>query len=266
MLDGARFRRLAVAHWAERRREYGAFTLALLGLHALLVAASLATKTGYSQLALESQAMTYWLGLFLTAPVFAARHFLPLSHRDAGPSLMLRPASNLEKFLLAMLVVLVLYPLAYSLLFYVCDLPAALLAQDRAAAEWAKLEPALREQQASLDPDNYGVVFPGSDTRWLDAFQICLTMGLFVLWTVFGTLRFHRSPMVKTFVAGFVLFLAMFLVSEWSGGSPEKMFAFLHPRNPLADWKKLALAACWLSVTLLSLWACYLALCERESA
>jgi hypothetical protein len=266
MLDGARFRRLAAAHWAERRREYGAFALVLIGLHAVLVTIFLATGQGFTQLTVQEQAATYWLGLMLTLPVFAARHFLPLSHRDAGPSLMLRPASNLEKFLLALLLVLVLYPLAYSLLFYLCDVPAALVAEGRAAEAWAKLEPALRKQNPQLKPENYGVVFPDAGTAWREAASTAAMFGVLAVWTLFGSLHFRKSPMVKTFVAGFVVFLVVLLVSEWSGGNPLAMFAFLDPDSTLAGWKKLALAGCWVAIPVLSLLACYLALCERESA
>jgi hypothetical protein len=266
MLEGARFRRLATAHWAERRREYGAFALVLVGLHAVLVTIFLATDQGFTQLTVQEQASTYWLGLMLTLPVFAARHFLPLSHRDAGPSLMLRPASNLEKFLLALLVVLVIYPLAYSLLFYVCNAPAALVAEARAAEAWAKLEPAMRKENVQWEPARYGIAFPGAGTPWREAASTAAMFGVLALWTLFGTLHFRRSPMVKTFVAGFVLFLVVLLVSEWSGGNPAAMFAFLDPDSMLPGWKKLALAGCWVAIPLLSLWACYLALCERESA
>jgi hypothetical protein len=266
MLDHARFRRLALAHWAERRREYGAFLGVVVALHAVLVTIYLATDKGFVQLSLAEQSSLYWIGLLLTAPVFAARHFLPLSHRDAGPSLLLRPASNLEKLLLALLVVLVLYPLAYSLLFHLCNVPAALLAEGRAAEAWAKLAPEARERSGGLDPTLYGLQLPGAGREWRDDAEAWATLGLFLLWTLFGTLRFRRSPMVKTFVAGFAVFLLITLVSEWSGGSPDRLFAFLQPRDTLEAWKKWVLLSGWIVVPALSLWACYLALCERESA
>ena len=265
MFDVARFRRLAAAQWAERRREWAWFLGVVVALHLVTILIMVSGENGYRSLSLSGQAGLYWAGLMLTAPLFAARYFLPLSRRDAALTILMRPASNLEKFLLALLVATVLYPLVYSAAFYICDLPAALIAKARAVEAWKHLSMAQRTNQPNWGPGHYGLLAP----QWslelvVNVFTVAM-LWVVMGWTMFGTLYFRSSPMVKTFVAGFVLFLGLMLIFQWTGGSPDRLFAFWRPRVEMATWQRILAGVAWIVMPALSWYACYLALREREA-
>lgn len=129
MFDLKRFRRLASVYWAERGREHLWFLGICVALHIcawLLVSGAGKKPYHYWQSSADG---IYSFGLFVTALLFTGLHFAPLFRRGSALTWLMRPASTLEKFALAFLTVAVLYPLAYTLVFQIWHIPAALMAQ-----------------------------------------------------------------------------------------------------------------------------------------
>ena len=109
-----RFKRLLRAHWAEQRRSYALFWLIVASLHALLMLILLAANHGKGGQT-EVQAIVFWCGLIASGAVLSGLHFSALRKPGAALILLTRPATALEKWLLAVLFVLIVWPLAYAI-------------------------------------------------------------------------------------------------------------------------------------------------------
>jgi hypothetical protein len=274
MFDLRRFLRLAVADWVENRRAWAWFLFAGIVVHFLLVLVLLANDNGYRMFDHDGQQSVFLAGLFTTAPIFAGRYFQAMAR--PGPALLalMRPASAFEKWLLAVLVVAVAYPVAYHLAFFVCDLPATLIARAQAATALVELDaPSLvrgevREyQRASLQPDKFALfAVPGTiDARgWL---AIVLSVTSLQAFAVAGSLIFRRMPFIKTLLAGFLVLLACLLVSIAFDSRPDAFFGYW--TNERMTWtaaQSVVFPIAWFLVPGL-LWLCaFLALRERELA
>jgi hypothetical protein len=276
MLDPRRFWRLAMAEWAENRRGWAWFLGAVVIIHFVLVLALLAGEESYRAFDLEGQTAVFLIGLFLTGPVFAARYFQAVSR--PGPALLalMRPASAFETWLLGFVVVVVAYPLAYHLVFYVCDVPATLVAAQRAAAELGALPPpttddSMRWARASLAPEHYRFftlpradIGPGGYAFLVTAFVAVQAFAMT------GALLFRRMPFIKTMLAGFFVLLACVLVAALFDSDPDKFFdywtelASAHPN--LTPAQRIVFPATWIGVPVLLWLAAFLALREREVA
>lgn len=266
MFDRVRFRRLAAAQWAERGREFAWFMAALVALALVMLVIGLSGKENYRTLALDYQGIAFLTGLIVTAPIFAARYFLPLSRKDAELTALMRPASVLEKFLLAFATVAVLYPIAYTVAFYLCDIPAALLAQSRASAAWTAMAPAARKENGFAAPERFGILAPDWGASLAQGAFALLFLLMALGWIVFGTLYFRRSPLLKTAAAGFGLYLLLLLVGEWTGSNSDRLYEFWHVKSTILPWQRVVAAAFWVVSPCLAWWSAYLALRDREAA
>lgn len=195
MFEGARFLRLARAQWAEQWRTWAWFLGVGVIVHFVLMMLVLfADSRGHRGLNHELQSMIYLAGFYLTAPIFAARYFQGMAHRESATVLLMRPAAAFEKWLLAVLVVLVAYPLAYVLAFQVVNLPASLYAQARVAAEVAGgvAGPAMdyRGNLARFGPLPPWQLFDD----WREAVHLFLFVATLQGFAVLGSLYFRRRP------------------------------------------------------------------------
>lgn len=272
MFESARFRRLASAQWSESWRTWAWFLAIGILLHFLIVLGSLLLEDGFHVVSTEGQGTLYLLGLFTTAPIFAGRYFQAMARRESAGVLLMRPASAFEHWMLAVLVVAILYPLAYSLAFYVCNLPAWLVARDLAGIAYAE---AVAEAQAmgrtaqawSLEPQQFRLFLPSD---WLFHRDSALPLVLLVTgvqaFAVLGSLVFRTLPFIKTLVLGVGLVVLSVLLPGIVGGAPGEFFEFwdrdMH-RDPLQWW---LYAIAWFAVPALLWLASWQALREREVA
>ena len=132
--DAARFGRLLSAHMAQNRRSYLWFggVAAIVDLILLVLMFALATKDStyfFSFFDFESQVPWFWIGLYTTGIIFATRYFESLSNPGATLVMLMRPASVFEKWLLAVLVVGIGFPMAFAALYTVLHWPFVMLAQ-----------------------------------------------------------------------------------------------------------------------------------------
>lgn len=263
MFDPARFLRLARAQWAEQWRGWAWFLGVCVILHFVALLLMVSGSHGFLELHLDAQRMLYFVGLFLTGPVFAGRYFQALAQRESAGVLLMRPASSFEKWLLALLVVLVAYPLAYSLAFQVLNLPSALYALG------------LKTAAAPLDPNDpgatwwslqeYGVLWPWTAFAERGTFATTgLWLAIFTGFAVLGSLYFRALPFLKTLVVGFVVFLLLVLVVELLDGRPEQFFTWWIAEDPPAGWRAIFLPAAWLLVPGLLWLGALFALRERQ--
>lgn len=269
MFDLRRFARLAAAEWLENRRTWAWFLGIGIIVHFVLVLIILSGKQPWLALGKEAQIAVFVAGLLLTAPIFAGRYFQSMAR--PGPALLalMRPASALEKWLLAMLVVGVAYPLAYHLAFFVCNVPATLIAAAGAADELASLAPATGEadayMRARLQPGNFAIfhVFDGAlDAKGL----VGLGLGVTTLqaFAVAGSLVFRQWPFLKTLLAGFLVLLASILLSVVSGSAPEQFLGYWSADRELEGAGATLYPIVWFAVPVLLWLAAYVALHERE--
>lgn len=259
-----RFVRLARAHGAEHLRQYLAH-LAVTGiLYAVLLLFMLVLTRG-DIFTTGGQSGFYFCGLYLTGFVFAGRYFEGMARRASALLALMRPASVLEKWLLCLVVVALVYPLCYTLLFLAMSWPAQGVAMALQAGSggggsvdalrYTLFVPLLRPPHAEellTIPQQWGFVI----AAW--ALQAV---------AVTGSLYFRRATLLKTLVLGVVLFVITVLIGALSGARYEALFAWWTGRAPPQAWTLHALnAALWLVLPALLWWQTYQHLREKELA
>src|SRR5688572_7633707 len=268
MFDLARFRRLAAATWSENRRPWGWFFLVAILVHVLLVLGIAAIDRGYEAFAFEGQGTVWFWGLFLLAPIFAGRYFQAMARRESAGVLLMQPASAFEKWLLAVLVVAVLYPVAYYLAFQIAGAPAYFYGKALATAHHAetlvRLKPSLHAEWNADFAEKWRYFVPVMErNEWLSVLPVLLTLqGLAML----GSLYFRSLPIIKTFAVAFVLLLVVILAGAVLEGDSGLFFGYWEGDALLAPWQAVLLPVAWLGVPALLWLASFVALREREVA
>ena len=270
MFSAERFARLARAHFAENRRNYLWYFAGVLLLEIVVSILFAVSKEGFSGLNTKEQAGYYYVGLFLFGAIFAGRYFLSMSQRAPALLALMRPASGFEKWLLAVLVTVLLFPLAYTLVYYVVMVPDAMLAYAQAshkaqvlAMDYARNP--VGDKPAPFDPKAYALFTPGSD---LDSWREGVMIGLWLLFVqgfaMFGSLFFRTVPFIKTGLAALVFVLLTSLFVTWAGGDDNLVMNYWTATRPLAPWQSWTYGALWFVVPAMLWVACYLAIRERE--
>lgn len=257
MFDWQRFLRLARAHWAEYRKAYLWFFGIGIVVHACVWLVATSGGAHAEVFSNGTQSAVYYVGYVASGVLFAGRYFEALGTRESALSVLMRPASGFEKFLLAFLIVGVLYPIAYTLAFQVCNLPAAMLAR---AANAASKHPLTGPYPFS----DFTPYFPFvSQKRGGGELALFLAVSALQALMVCSSLHFKRMAMLKGFMLAFVLWLLMMLLAAVVDGNPDRLFAIWSQADMpvvLRAWSWLV----WLGVPVL-LWAsaCFL-IRERE--
>ncbi len=258
MFDWQRFLRLARAHWAEYRKAYLWFFGVGIAVQACVWLVGTGAGEHAETFSTGVQSTIYAVGLVASGALFAGRYFEALATRESALSVLMRPASGVEKFLLAFLIVAVFYPIAYTLAFQVCNLPAAMLARAaNAASEHPLTGP---YPYADFTPYFPFANHKGSSGEWPLFLAVAALQALMVC----SSLYFKRLAMLKGFMLAFVLLLLLMLLATISDGNPDRLFA-IWSRDAdtppiLQAWSLLV----WIGVPLL-LWAsAYFLVKERE--
>ncbi|MFN9725903.1 hypothetical protein [Acidovorax sp.] len=258
----SRFQRLARAHWAEHARQYLGH-LAVTGvLYGVLLLFTLSVSRG-TVFTTGGQSAYYFWGLYLTGFVFAGRYFDGMARRESALLTLMRPASVLEKWLLCVVVVAVVYPLCYTLLFLAMSWPAQGVAL-ALRASW--------QQAGAVDPQDYALFVPLVRTPLRESLlSIPQQWGFFIVaWAlqavaVTGSLYFRRATMLKTLALCVVLFVITVMTGALSGARGEVLVAWWNGR---AGWGDMALhainAVLWLALPLLLWGQTYLHLRDKE--
>jgi hypothetical protein len=259
MFDARRFWKLMVVQWAEYGRSYLWFLGIGVAVH--LCALLIITEGGTvrERYTVDGQMALFVAGYLITGGLFALRYFSALSNRDSALTCLMRPGSTLEKFLLAFLVVAVLYPLAYTLAFQICNLPGAYLGEQARDAKLAAYS--LTDYLANME---FGPYLPFTNAR--DAgIEIRLVLGNLFIQSliVAGTLYFRRVAWLTTMVALFVLLvLALPLLTIATDASPSLLLDDMRRVDSPQVWAWLA--ALWVGVPMLMWTSVFFLLRERE--
>lgn len=258
MFEWRRFLLLARAQWAEHRKSHLWFFGVGIAVQACvwLVATSGGTRAQFFSTGVQGG--IYACGLVASGALFAGRYFEALGTRESALSVLMRPASGFEKFLLAFLIVGVLYPIAYTLAFQICNMPAAAMA----AAANATSEHPLKGPYPYADFSPY---FPFVGRKpGVGEFPLFLSVLALQALMVCSSLYFKRLAMLKGFMLAFVLLLLVVLLATVSDGNPGRLFA-IWSRDAdtppvLRAWSLLA----WIGVPLLLWTSACLLVKERE--
>jgi hypothetical protein len=264
MFEWQRFLRLASAHWVEQRRAWAWFFALGIMVHFVVVLMALAAEYGYRALDHEGQGLLFYWGLFLGGAVFAARYFQHTSSRETTLVYVMRPASVLEKWLLVFLIVAVAYPLACTLAFQVCNLPASAIAEAQAAAEEA--ERLARGGKPEFDPLDYRPFLPWSaGLAAHDAFLLSASLLTVLGYMAFGCAWFDRAALAKTLLLAFLMLLSVLGMTSVFDSDPDLLFGYFDDDLFVPALSRYAYTATWVLVPALLWLAVYLVLKEKEA-
>lgn len=263
MFEASRFLRLARSQWAEQGRGWLWFLAIVLMLHLTVLIIFLGSERGPLSLTEDTQGSLYGFGLFVLAPIFAGRYFLEMSRKESALLVLMRPASVFEKWLLAVLVVGIGFPLAFTATFYLLDVPAWALSQ--AAALESVREQHLAPKEAAALMARYVLFDPIGGREGLSgALQALVWMWMFQAFALFGSLWFRRMPFLKTLASGLVLWLLAILVAAWLGAQPGLLLDIWDTRRTLSPLQSWLFPLIWVAVPVLMIAASFFALKERE--
>lgn len=217
-----RFIALCASHWQEQRRHYLTWlaVTTVLAVLVLFLFLSGMFSDNTTRLRTEAQGMLYYTGLLLFGPVFAAQHFGPMRRREQALLVLMRPATVTEKWGVAVLTLLLLFPLVYTLWFSLLLGPASSLsfAWDRA---WQLRHPDTSGASVNLwSPEDYRLFLPwrvvenGIPPRAQVALFLAYA-GLAGLATT-GSLLFRRAPFLSTLLLAFGVFLGSVMLEVFA--------------------------------------------------
>jgi hypothetical protein len=274
--DAARFGRLMRSHWAENRRTYGWFAAVAAIVDAIVIVlffAGGATSNEYGAFEFSEQVVWFATGLFITAPIFAARYFENLGSTGAALVTLMRPASIFEKWLMALVWVGLLFPLAYTALYALLHFPSVSLAH------------ALREAYELQNPEttsvrNFDFYIPfihyGGWVEDAVAAKKFVVREMFVALLVSGLqafcvackVYFKKAAALKTALLAFVLMLLVLGVPAVLDLNPMRFATYwLHSHEQgvqFSVWERVLALAVLPGVPVLLWWAVYVNLQERE--
>jgi hypothetical protein len=122
-----RWQMLVASHWAEHRKRYLLALLAVGGLQAGWYSFLLLIDN-FGPINLFIQYATYYCGLFLVGCFYASTIFSELGNKSRAIQYLSIPASHLEKLLCGILFGVVLFFVAFTIVFYIVDIPMVSLA------------------------------------------------------------------------------------------------------------------------------------------
>jgi hypothetical protein len=205
-----RWRQLVALHWVENRKRYALSLLAIAGLLAAWFSFILAMDH-IDPLNIFFQYSAYFVGLFFTGCLFASSLFSQLSEKREAIGFLSLPASHFEKLLCALLFGTLLFFIAFTLVFYLVDIPMVGLA-NRIIAAHPRNFPNSTELVPALAIYNVYTAKAGPLPE--EVFHVFL-FGFFSAQSAFllGSVYFNRYAFIKTAIVG-VLCMLSFIVVE----------------------------------------------------
>jgi len=123
-----RWWQLVRLHWAENRKRYW---LGMLAIGGLLTAwySFLLTMDKFSPLDTIFQFSAYFIGIYFIGCLLGSTTFSALSKKQEGIGYLALPASHLEKLACGLLFHVILFFTAFTVIFYIVDIPMVHLAK-----------------------------------------------------------------------------------------------------------------------------------------
>ncbi len=254
-----RFWQYARAHFSEKKRAYfwHFAVIAMLYFFILLMA-----KDDYKT---HLQGNFYYMGLISTGFVFALRYFSDLARPESGLLALMRPASSTEKWLLAVIVTMIVYPIVYTLLFLLITYPSS-IASVHAHSNALKNHNYYNYQL--FIPFKHLVMdfYTGEITNALEqGFLWCFFLGAnsYALTT---SILFKRFPVIKSAALGFIFFFCCVSMAMIGNSEIEKIYKYWFTINDYEFNLQAFLLGImlWFIAPTLMLIASYFAMQERE--
>jgi hypothetical protein len=206
----SRWKLIVAKHWAENGKRY---LLSLLAIAGMLIAwySFVLAMDKYNPLDIFFQYTAYFAGLYLVGCLFANSLFAALSSKKEGLGYLSLPASHLEKLLCAIFFGVVLFFIAFTVLFYLVDIPMV------------RLSNYLIEKYPRTVPNSLQLISTNSVYNVFTAeggptpernFHTFL-FGYFAIQSafLFGSVYFTRYSFIKTIVYT-LLFILVFVVFQ----------------------------------------------------
>ncbi|MES1161151.1 MAG: hypothetical protein ABUM51_10365, partial [Bacteroidota bacterium] len=154
-----------------------------------------------------AQFAIYMIGLFLAGCIYASTIFSPLSNKKEAIQYLSAPASQLEKFLCALLYAVIIFFLVYTLVFYAVDICMVKLALKKAATF---------RYREFYQPIGVLNIFSRSELNNDDIIpQVWLLVyAAFQSAFILGSIYFNRYAFIKTVVALLLAGICVLFVSK----------------------------------------------------
>jgi hypothetical protein len=149
------------------------------------------------------QAITYFVGLFLTGCLFASMQFNDLGDGPKGIAYLLVPASLFEKLLTALLFSVVLYFICYTAVYYVVDFIMVKVSNSMMLARFED------HKSGSYSPQEIINVFVSPFSSVNLFFYVLIIY--FSIQSIFllGSVYFAKYSYIKTLIWGLIVFLVL---------------------------------------------------------
>lgn len=195
-------------HWVENRKRYG---LGLLAVGGLLVTwfSFLMAVDKFSAIDLYYQFSAYFVGLLLVGCLMAGTGFSQLGDRRQGIGYLSVPASHLEKLLCVLFFCVVLFFIAFTLVFYAVDIPMVHAANRILLGKYHYWP----GTNTPINPSPIYNIFTGLGAPAPEQDGHIFLVGYFAIQSAYilGPVYFTRSSFIKTTVSVLV-FMLVFVV------------------------------------------------------
>lgn len=202
---------LAGKYWAENKKRLLLSLLVIGGLQAGLF--SFVIIATHRSMPVHIQTMLYFVGLYGAGCLFGSMVFSDLHQQAKGINYLLLPASHLEKLLVQVFFTVLLFFIAYSLVFYLVDIPLAAIGDSVGLEEWKKTGLPLND---TFTPFGYAHIFSDADKMKLipmHGVNYLILLFYFPVQCAFilGSVYFKRFSFIKTAIALLLLYFLFFL-------------------------------------------------------
>lgn len=239
-----RFMMLLKSHWAEYRKRYALFTLAmfcvmLFGAICILIV----TPELYKD---ESQYALYIFSYFVVGVIFSGTFLNAMNDKSKGITYLLTPASSFEKLLCALLFTLPILFIVFTIAFYIIDIPIVKL------SNMIRYENYLRDKALNISNSYYYnqkfepykiITFCfsyGRERETYDIIKHILWIGLGLqAFFLAGSAYFKRFSFVKTLLASFLTFLFfmvfMYVITRVFSGTSDRLLSNYFSDKPVLN-------------------------------
>lgn len=217
VFDFSRFRLLVGRHWVENRQRYLLSLGATAGLLLLWFIFLFLMQRRMEAVPVAVQVGTYYFVLFFTGCLYASTIFSSLGSKGKGINYLSVPASHLEKLLVAILYVVVLFFICYTIVFYIIDIITLQIFNPIAKSNFRPMHDNDKFQWVSLGNVFCSEHFFGKEVHpW---FMYYILLAFLAVQSMFmaGSVFFSKFSFIKTFIlllaVGLAYWLSIFITA-----------------------------------------------------
>jgi hypothetical protein len=201
-----RFALLIQRQWVENRKLFLMAMLVVLGIGIVYYCINLEWETG-QLFSVDGRTGLFFAGLYLAGSLFTNYVFKDLSDKNSSTSYLLVPASHFEKLLSGFFYVIIVFPIVYSITFYLLD------------AVFVSISNSIIDSHKSMGfigiEGDYHSKRVFENLREIDFVRAKLLLPIYLAIQTFmmlGSISFMRWSFVKTGFMGFAILLIVGLM------------------------------------------------------